>query len=77
MVHDRELQLHDGTRLLRHDRYDELLSSGLAESDLEQSGVKRIHPGFRYVDTFFLFNKKITLYKRLKKEIYFLKTINK
>ncbi|CAG9561699.1 unnamed protein product [Danaus chrysippus] len=49
LVHDRELQLHDGTRLLRHDRYDELLSSGLTEQQLEDSGVKKIHPAFRIV----------------------------
>ncbi|KAJ0176447.1 hypothetical protein K1T71_007626 [Dendrolimus kikuchii] len=49
LVHDRELQLHDGTRLLRHDRYDELLASGLTEQQLEESGIKRIHPAFRIV----------------------------
>ncbi|XP_023941851.1 von Willebrand factor A domain-containing protein 8 [Bicyclus anynana] len=49
LVHDRELQLHDGTRLLRHDRYDELVSSGLTQEDLAESGVKRIHPAFRIV----------------------------
>ncbi|XP_039753023.1 von Willebrand factor A domain-containing protein 8 [Pararge aegeria] len=49
LVHDRELQLHDGTRLLRHDRYDELVSSGLTQQELEESGVKRIHPAFRIV----------------------------
>ncbi|CAH0715327.1 unnamed protein product, partial [Brenthis ino] len=49
LVHDRELQLHDGTRLLRHDRYDDLLASGLSQKDLEESGVKRIHPAFRIV----------------------------
>ncbi|CAG9103041.1 unnamed protein product [Plutella xylostella] len=49
LVHDRELQLHDGTRLLRHDRYDELIASGISEQRLEESGVKRIHPAFRIV----------------------------
>ncbi|XP_045536521.1 von Willebrand factor A domain-containing protein 8 [Papilio machaon] len=49
LVHDRELQLHDGTRLLRHDRYDELLATGLTREELEDSGVKRIHPAFRMV----------------------------
>lgn len=47
LVHDRELQLHDGTRLLRHDRYDELLATGITKEELEESGVKRIHPAFR------------------------------
>ncbi|GBP05227.1 von Willebrand factor A domain-containing protein 8 [Eumeta japonica] len=49
LVHDRELQLHDGTRLLRHDRYDDLLASGLTRDQLEESGVKRIHPAFRII----------------------------
>ncbi|CAH0398204.1 unnamed protein product [Chilo suppressalis] len=49
LVHDRELQLHDGTRLLRHDRYDQLLAAGLTEQDLENSGIKKIHPAFRIV----------------------------
>ncbi|KPI95707.1 Uncharacterized protein KIAA0564-like [Papilio xuthus] len=49
LVHDRELQLHDGTRLLRHDRYDDLLATGLTKEELEDSGVKRIHPAFRMV----------------------------
>ncbi|KAJ8722262.1 hypothetical protein PYW08_004664 [Mythimna loreyi] len=49
LVHDRELQLHDGTRLLRHDRYDELLKSGVTEEQLQKNGVKKIHPAFRIV----------------------------
>ncbi|CAK1551283.1 unnamed protein product, partial [Leptosia nina] len=49
LVHDRELQLHDGTRLIRHDRYDDLLKSGLSPQQLEDSGVKRIHPAFRII----------------------------
>ncbi|XP_026327671.1 von Willebrand factor A domain-containing protein 8-like [Hyposmocoma kahamanoa] len=49
LVHDREVQLHDGTRLLRHDRYDALLASGLTQAELEDSGVKRIHHAFRIV----------------------------
>ncbi|KAM3957572.1 von Willebrand factor A domain-containing protein c12.2 [Aphomia sociella] len=49
LVHDRELQLHDGTRLLRADRYDELVASGRTQQELENSGVKRIHPAFRIV----------------------------
>ncbi|XP_063891843.1 von Willebrand factor A domain-containing protein 8 [Helicoverpa armigera] len=49
LVHDRELQLHDGTRLLRHDRYDELLKSGITEAQLQENGVRKIHPAFRIV----------------------------
>lgn len=44
LVHDRELQLYDGTRLLRHDRYDSLLESNQGQPI---PGVLRIHPDFR------------------------------
>lgn len=50
LVHDRELQLHDGARLLRHDRYDELLKeTSTSVENLTASGVLRIHPAFRIV----------------------------
>ncbi|KAI5716999.1 hypothetical protein M8J76_015926 [Diaphorina citri] len=48
LVHDRELQLYDGTRLLRHDRYDALLESNQGQSI---PGVLRIHPDFRILAT--------------------------
>lgn len=48
LVHDRELQLHDGRRLIRHDRYDTLLPK-LGEDRLKESGILRIHPSFRIV----------------------------
>ena len=49
-MQDRELQLHDGKRLLRHDRYDFLKSElGLTDEQLASSGVLRIHPSFRIV----------------------------
>ena len=41
LVNDRELQLHDGTRLLRADRYDFLKEAG---EDLTK--VQRVHPDF-------------------------------
>ncbi|XP_043215151.1 von Willebrand factor A domain-containing protein 8-like isoform X2 [Amphibalanus amphitrite] len=50
LVHDRELQLYDGTRLLRHDRYDDVMSElGLAPDQMTERGVLRIHPAFRLV----------------------------
>nr|CAD7197515.1 unnamed protein product [Timema douglasi] len=50
LVHDRELQLHDGQRLIRHDRYDDLKTQhSLSDEQLRQSGVLRIHPSFRMV----------------------------
>ena len=48
LVHDRELQLYDGTRLIRHDRYEDIRSkTGMSESELTSAGVLRIAPGFR------------------------------
>ncbi|XP_065352663.1 von Willebrand factor A domain-containing protein 8 isoform X2 [Cloeon dipterum] len=50
LVHDRELQLYDGKRLLRHDRYDAVKQqSGLNDAELQEAGVLRIHPSFRIV----------------------------
>ncbi|KAL7742632.1 hypothetical protein ACLKA6_002000 [Drosophila palustris] len=49
ILHDRELQLYDGTTLLRRDRYDELLSQGLNEEQLKARGLLPIHESFRVV----------------------------
>ncbi|KOC69518.1 Uncharacterized protein KIAA0564 [Habropoda laboriosa] len=50
LVHDRELQLHDGTRLVRADRYDEIKEKyNKSDVDLQMSGVLRIHPSFRII----------------------------
>lgn len=48
-MHDRELQLYDGKRLLRHDKYDELLCDGLTADQLDAKGILRIHPSFRVI----------------------------
>lgn len=50
LVHDRELQLHDGKRLVRADRYDEIKEKhNKSDAELQESGVLRIHPSFRIV----------------------------
>lgn len=49
LVHDREVQLYDGRRLIRHDKYDDLLASGSSVEELEAKGILRIHPAFRMV----------------------------
>lgn len=49
LVHDREVQLYDGTRLIRHDKYDELLANGLTQPQLDAKGLQRIHPAFRII----------------------------
>ncbi len=48
LVHDRELQLYDGTRLLRHDRYDAVRdANGLTDAEMAERGVLKIQQGFR------------------------------
>ncbi|KAJ6647144.1 von Willebrand factor A domain-containing protein 8 [Pseudolycoriella hygida] len=49
LIHDREVQLYDGTRLLRHDRYDQLLANGCTVESMNSKGVIRIHPSFRII----------------------------
>ncbi|GIY28025.1 von Willebrand factor A domain-containing protein 8 [Caerostris darwini] len=50
LVHDREMQLYDGTRLLRHDRYDSLKQNlQFSDQDMRQNKILRIHPAFRIV----------------------------
>lgn len=48
LVQDRELQLFDGRRLLRDDRYQTVMEkTGMNEAQLDQEGVLQIHPAFR------------------------------
>lgn len=48
LIHDRELQLFDGTRLLRHDRYEEIKANNkLTEEEMKERKVYPIHPAFR------------------------------
>lgn len=49
LVHDREVQLYDGTRLVRHDKYDDMLTEGHTPEQLAAKGLQRIHPAFRIV----------------------------
>lgn len=42
------MQLYDGTRLVGHDAYDEMLSSQSVE-ELAKNRIFRIHPSFRIV----------------------------
>ncbi|XP_044761445.1 von Willebrand factor A domain-containing protein 8 [Coccinella septempunctata] len=50
LVHDRELQLHDGKRLMSYDRYSFLRDKlKISEADLTKSGIFPIHPNFRIV----------------------------
>ncbi|XP_070538007.1 von Willebrand factor A domain-containing protein 8-like [Ptychodera flava] len=48
LIHDREFNLFDGTRLVRHDRYDELKKkSELSDEEMRERKVLPIHPSFR------------------------------
>ncbi|XP_011270078.1 hypothetical protein CAOG_08496 [Capsaspora owczarzaki ATCC 30864] len=50
LVQDRDIVLHDGTRLLRHDRFDELCERrNLTPAQLNDRGVRRIHESFRII----------------------------
>ncbi|XP_011645711.1 von Willebrand factor A domain-containing protein 8 [Pogonomyrmex barbatus] len=50
LVHDRELQLHDGKRLIRADRYDEIKKEyNRSDEEMRDRGVLRIHPAFRLI----------------------------
>lgn len=50
LVHDRELVLHDGSRLLSSDKYDEMKQKLEAtEREMRDNGVLRIHPSFRII----------------------------
>lgn len=50
MIQDRELHLADGSRLLRHDRFDDLAKElGKTAKELNELGVLRIHPSFRII----------------------------
>ena len=52
LIHDRELQLYDGTRLLGADRYEEAKKNCGCTTDEEMASVKnilKIHDSFRIV----------------------------
>ena len=49
LLHDRELQLYDGRRLMHHEKYDELIENGQTKLELHERGIIRIHPSFRVI----------------------------
>eukprot|EP00057_Strongylocentrotus_purpuratus_P027672 XP_011682146.1 PREDICTED: von Willebrand factor A domain-containing protein 8 [Strongylocentrotus purpuratus] len=50
LVHDREVTLFDGTRLLRHDRYEQVKQdTSLSDAELAEKLIMRIHPSFRII----------------------------
>uniref|UniRef100_A0A8B9Q0P6 von Willebrand factor A domain-containing protein 8 n=1 Tax=Apteryx owenii TaxID=8824 RepID=A0A8B9Q0P6_APTOW len=50
LIHDRELTLYDGTRLLREDRYQNLKEElQVSDEKLQERSIFPIHPSFRIV----------------------------
>ena len=50
LVHDRELQLYDGTRLLSETSFKTLMQEmNLSKEELEGRGIRMIHPAFRII----------------------------
>ncbi|XP_041128021.1 von Willebrand factor A domain-containing protein 8-like isoform X1 [Polyodon spathula] len=50
LIHDRELTLYDGTRLLRVDRYESLKEElQLSDEELQKRSIFPVHPSFRIV----------------------------
>ncbi len=48
LIHDRELTLFDGTRLLRQDKYDAIKEEqGLSDQEMADTNILPIHPSFR------------------------------
>ncbi|XP_013780958.2 von Willebrand factor A domain-containing protein 8-like isoform X1 [Limulus polyphemus] len=48
LTQNREVQLYDGTRLLHHDRFDQLKKeNGFSNENLADRNIFRIHPSFR------------------------------
>ncbi|XP_018330489.1 von Willebrand factor A domain-containing protein 8 [Agrilus planipennis] len=50
LVHDRELQLYDGKRLISSEKYDKIKENyGLSDEQLHESGILKIHSGFQII----------------------------
>ncbi|XP_026544257.1 von Willebrand factor A domain-containing protein 8, partial [Notechis scutatus] len=50
LLHDREITLYDGTRLLREDRYRKLQEElQISDEDLQQRAIFPVHPSFRVI----------------------------
>ncbi|XP_024941330.1 von Willebrand factor A domain-containing protein 8 isoform X2 [Cephus cinctus] len=50
LVQDRELQLHDGKRLIRADRYNEIKAEHKkTDEQMKESGILKIDPSFRLI----------------------------
>ncbi|KAK0046521.1 E3 ubiquitin-protein ligase RNF14 [Biomphalaria pfeifferi] len=50
LVHERELQLFDGTRLVSQEKYNEIKTeTGFTDKDMENRNIFPIHPSFRII----------------------------
>lgn len=51
LIQDRELDLADGTKLMRHDKYDALMEEAKKQNTILSDKVLRIDPSFRLIAT--------------------------
>lgn len=50
LIHDREMQLYDGMRLVSSDRYEKIKQeNALSDVEMEKKNIWKIHPAFRIV----------------------------
>lgn len=50
LIHNREMQLFDGMRLIHSDRYDKIKrENNFSDEDMEERKILKIHPSFRIV----------------------------
>lgn len=50
LIHDREIQLYDGTRLMGAGHYDEIKTEyKKSDDEMKKSGILRIHPSFKII----------------------------
>lgn len=49
-MHDRELQLHDGRRMISSTKFEELkIELNMSDEELQKKGILKIHPKFRII----------------------------
>lgn len=49
LVHEREIQLYCGKRLIAQEKYEALLDNGITKEELDEHRIHPIHPAFRII----------------------------
>ncbi|CAM9191627.1 unnamed protein product, partial [Chrysoparadoxa australica] len=49
LLENREMAMDDGSFLISHTRFDDLIDEGQTAQQLEERGIRRVHPDFRVV----------------------------